>query len=182
MTNKNIYLGMVFLVGLFLLIGNISAFAVSSQYWKEAPVVIYPGETKEIYVVLQNMAGEEDINVRGIIIEGSEIATLIDSSGIYSVAVGTRKNVYIRVAVPEDTTIPSNYSLILSFVAGPAGETQTLGLGSGIEKIIPILIVKEPEKEMELKLSPWLYIILALIVVLIVIITIILKKKKKKEK
>jgi len=180
--NKKIYLGIALLVVALFLIGNISGFAVSSQYWKEAPVILYPGTTTEIYVVLQNMAGEEDITVTGVIIEGSEIATLSDPSNIYTVPVGTRKNVNIRFDVPEDTEIPSNYSIILSFVAGPAGETETLGLGSGIQKTIPVFIVKEPRKPIDLKSSPWLYIILVLIVILIVVITIVLKKKKKKEK
>ena len=127
------------------------------------------------------MGGEGDITVTGTIIEGSEIATLSDASNIYTVPVGARVNVNITFDVPKDTEIPSNYSIILSFVAS-AGEAETLGLGSGIQKIIPVFIVKEPKKQIELKSSPWLYIILALIVILIVVITIVLKKKKKKEK
>lgn len=179
MINKKIYLGIALLIGAFLLIHNVSAFAVSSQYWKEKPVILYPGTTTEIHVVLQNMGGEADITVTGTIIEGSEIATLSDPSNIYTVPVGARVNVNITFNVPEDTEIPSNYSIILSFIAS-AGEAETLGLGSGIQKIIPVFIVKEPRKPIELKSSPWFYIILALIVVLIVIITIVLKRKKKK--
>jgi len=181
MINRKIYLGIVLLIGTLLLINNVSAFAVSSQYWKEKPVILYPGTTTEIHVVLQNMAGEEDITVTGTIIEGSEIAILSDSSNIYTVPVGARVNVNITFDVPEDTEIPSNYSIILSFVAS-AGEAETLGLGSGIQKIIPVFIVKEPKKQIELKSSSWSYIILALIIALVIIIAIILKKKKKKEK
>lgn len=181
MINKKIYLGIALLVGALLLISNVSAFAVSSQYWKENPVILYPGTITEIYIVLQNMAGEEDITVTGVIVEGSEIATLSDLSNIYTVPVGKRVNVNITFDVPEDTEIPSNYSIILSFVT-TAGEAETLGLGSGIEKIIPVLIVKEPRKQIELKSSLWLYIILAGIIALVIIIAIILKRKKKKEK
>ena len=181
MINKKIYLGLALLVGAILLINSVSGFAVSSQYWKEKPVMLYPGTITEIHVALQNAGGEEAITVTGTIIEGSEIATLSDPSNIYTVPVGERVNVNITFDVPEDTEIPSNYSIILSFVAS-AGEAETLGLGSGIQKVIPVFIVKEPIKQIELKSSPWSYIILALIVILIVVITIVLKKKKKKEK
>lgn len=181
MINKKIYLGIALLVGAFLLIHNVSAFAVSSQYWKEKPVILYPGTTTEIHVVLQNMGGEETITVTGTIIEGSEIATLSDSSNIYTVPVGARVNVNITFNVPEDTAIPSNYSIILSFVTS-AGEAETLGLGSAIQKIIPVFIVKEPRKQMELKSSPWLYIILGIIALVIIIISIVLKRKKKKQR
>ena len=78
MKNKKIYLGMALLAGIILLISSASAFAVSSRYWKDSPVVVYPGQTSEIYVVLQNMGGEGDLNVRGIIVEGSEIASLVN--------------------------------------------------------------------------------------------------------
>jgi len=181
MINKKIYLGVALLVGAFLLINNVSGFAVSSQYWKEKPVMLYPGTTTEIYVVLQNMAGEEDITVTGTIIEGSEIATLSDSSNLYTVPIGARVNINITFDVPEDTEIPSNYSIILSFVAS-TGESGTFGIGSSVQKVIPVLIVKEPRKQIELESSPWLYIILALIVILVAVITIVQKRKKKKEK
>ncbi len=179
MINKKIYLGMAFLVIALFLIGNLSAFAVSSQYWREKPVMLYPGTTTEIHVALQNMGGEEAITVTGTIIEGSEIATLSDPSNVYTVPVGTRLNVNITFNVPEDTAIPSNYSIVLSFVTTTGG-AETLGLGSAIQKTIPVFIIKEPRKQIELKSSPWSYIILALIVILIVVITIVLKRKKKK--
>lgn len=180
MKNKNIYLGMVFLVGIILFVHSISAFAVSSQYWEENPVIVYPGQSTEIYVVLQNMAGTEDLTVKGVIIEGSEIAALSEPTATYSVPVGTRKNVYIQINVPEDTTIPSNYSLIMSFVTSVEG--GTLGLGSGVQKTIPLLIVKEPREPFEFKCSPWCYIILVGVVILVVVIILVLKKKKKKRK
>ena len=44
------------ILGVFLISG-VSAFAVSSQYWDDNPVSMNPGETKEITILLQNMAG-----------------------------------------------------------------------------------------------------------------------------
>ena len=180
MKNKKIYFGIAFLLGIFLLINSVSAFAVSSQYWRENPVIVYPGESSDITIDLQNMAGEDTIIATGVIIEGSEIASFSDPSNVYTLPPGTRLPINIHIDIPVDTDIPSNYSLILSFTTSTE-EAEAVGLGSGVQKIIPLIVVKKPKEPVELKSSPWLYIILALIIILIVVITIVLKKRKKKK-
>ena len=46
-TNKLILSGIIF----FSLLINVSAFAVSSQYWEENPLTMTEGETKQIEIL-----------------------------------------------------------------------------------------------------------------------------------
>ena len=176
-TNKKI-IGMfgILIIVLVLVSSNVFAFAVSSKYWKENPLLISPGETKEIKIILQNMAGTEDIKATGVITEGSEIAKITGFQKEYSVPVGGKTEVNIRVRIPADVEIDDSYDIKITFTiitdnAGP------LGLGSSVEKSIPVLIIKESEKE---GINLWIYAIgLVVLIILIIIIIKIIKKRKK---
>ena len=95
------YLEVGILVGMLILIsGSVSAFAVSSAYWKENPIIIYPGETKDIQVILQNMAGTGDISAKGAIFSGFEIAHITDAEDVYLVPLGGKTPVNIQISIP----------------------------------------------------------------------------------
>ncbi len=178
--NKTIYqrIGILFGVSI-LLINGIFAFAVTSLYWEEYPVTINPGEIKDIKIVLQNAAGAEDITVKGVIIKGSEIAQLIDESDIYTVPIGEKIDVNIRISVPKDVEINDRYDLELSFTTVTSEEAGTFVFGSAIDKIIPVVITKKIRTQQE-KAMFWVYIIAGLIalVILVIIILRIMKKRK----
>ncbi len=179
MINKNIYTKIGISLGIFiLLIANVLAFGVGSQYWEEYPFTISPGETKDIYVTLQNMAGAEDISATGTITKGSEIAWITDADKTYLVPTGGEKvKVNIRVSVPEDAQIGDINELITSFTIKEAG-AGPLGIGSNVEREIPIVITETPKKEAAI--PAWIIYLIAGIILLILIIVIIILRKKKK--
>jgi acyl-CoA synthetase (NDP forming) len=179
--NKKRYLSIFLLIGIILLINTASAFAVSSQYWKENPIKIHPGQTQEVYVVLQNSGGDAPLTVKAEIIQGGEIANISDESNVYEVGIGQRVNVNLILSVPEDAEISSDYQLILNFVASTKEGDQTMGLESAIQKELPVIIVQEP-KEVPKISGKWVYYLVAGIIILIIIIPIILRKKKKKKR
>ena len=157
--NKTIGIFGILIVALVLVSGNLFAFAVSSAYWKENPLLISPGETKDVTIVLQNMAGTENIKATGVITEGSEIAEITGLKKEYSVPVGGKTNVNIRVSIPTDVAVDDTYNLIITFSIITDNEGP-LGVGSSVEKIIPVLVVKEPEPEKPAKegISLWIYL------------------------
>ncbi|MFA4952885.1 MAG: hypothetical protein WC584_01540 [Candidatus Pacearchaeota archaeon] len=180
--NKKPKIGIAILIGIVLFINSVFAFAVSSAYWQDNPLKIMPGETKEIKIVLQNMAGTENITLKGKISEGDDIAKIIDSNDIYEIPLGTKKEINIKVTIPEDYKVGENYTIKASFTTVTMGG-GSFGFGSSIDKTIPILIVNskgEFKKEI-FGMAPAVFysiiIILALLIVLIIIFLIIRRRK-----
>ena len=169
MKNKKIYTGIVGLVVLITLVSNISAFAVSSQYWEENPLIVLPGETKDFKIVLQNMAGEEDVIAELEILGDSSIIEILDESNIYSVPVGQRVDVNLRASVPEEQEKGSEFEIILSVRTISQEDAQTLGFGSGIERKIPVLTEEQNKKET----SKIIYYIIGSVVLALIIAVII---------
>ena len=177
-TNKKIYLSSVFLLIGILMMGSVFAFAVSSKYWEENPLTINPGETQKAFIILQNMAGTEIINARVSILSGSEIATMDEPNRIYEIPVGEKVQVNFTVSVPLESQIGGSYSIILDISTVNAEGGGPMTFGTGMQKIIPVLITEEPKE----KTSPGVYyLIVGILLLLAVIVFIILKKNKKKK-
>ncbi len=177
--NKEIHLIITFLLLGILLIGTISAFAVSSKYWEENPLKINPGETQKAFIVLQNMAGTETVNARVTILQGSEIATMDEPGKIYEIFLGEKVQVNFTVTVPLESQIGGNYSIIFDISTVNAQGAGTMGIGTGAQKTIPVVITEKPKEP----LSAWVYyLIVGIIVLAILIIAIILRRKKQPRK
>ena len=164
-------LGIAILLISMLSIPNALAFAVSTAYWEGSPLKIMAGETKDIQVVLQNMAGGENITVKAKISEGEDIAKISDASDIYEIPLGTKKEVNIQIKVPENYKIGGKDSIKLSFTTITTGTGGGFGFGSSIDKTIPILIVN---KKGEAKEPTNLWLVVLIIGILIVVIGIII--------
>ena len=95
-------IGMTTIILIILSISFISAFGVSSSYWKGNPLLIAPGDTKTISLRLQNMVEDgEDITVRAILTDGFEIASTEEKD--YLVRAGTKDTeVPIKISIPSD--------------------------------------------------------------------------------
>ncbi len=170
------YLEIGILVGILIFVsGSVSAFAVSSAYWKGNPITIYPGETQNIQVILQNMAGTEDIRAKGVILEGSEIAQITDAENIYFVPLGGKTAVNIRVSIPEDAEVEDEYNLRVSFTTITSEATGPIGFSSGVERTFPVIVVKEPRPET----APWIiYLAVGILVALMIVVFVSRKKRK----
>lgn len=170
MKTKNLIASLVLLIGI-LSLNLVSPFAVSSRYWEDNPLIASPGESVEFFVVLQNIAGEGgDMTVEGSITEGSDIATFKDSSPIYSVPFGQKVNVYLEAEIPREASNGEILNVVVSFRTISGDSSQALGLGSGIERTIPIKIVSSEKSNM------WIWILGLAIVV--VVITLLIARKR----
>ena len=181
--------GIVWIITAILLLESISAFAVSSEFWEQNPLNMYPGETKEVPVILQNLAGTEDASAKGLILEGSEIAEFLDDSDLM-IPLGQKKTVIVKITIPEEVAIGTNYNLKLSFSTTAGGQEGSVGFANNIERNIPIIVIEKTAEQIQqeegitgktiFETGPVPYVILILVVVLIAVIVIFIKKKKQK--
>jgi hypothetical protein len=143
-------LGTIF--GIVLLVNFVSGFAVSSSYY--AGLQLYPGEERDLYLTLQNMAGNENLTAMATIGEGQEIAKFVDVSNTYFIPLGTVKRVNIKISIPKSAEIGSTYGLDLSFKTVKESKPGEFGLSSGIGKKINIVIVEKPKSAEEVLETP----------------------------
>jgi hypothetical protein len=142
--------GIIF--GIALLASLVSGFAVSSSYY--AGLQLYPGEERDLYLTLQNMAGNENLTAMATIDEGQEIAKFIDASNTYFILLGTHKKVNIHVKIPESAEIGSKYNLTLSFKTIKESKPGEFGFSSGVGERINVLIVEKPKLVEEVQETP----------------------------
>jgi hypothetical protein len=193
MRYKRLGLGLEFLVIILLISQLVNAFAVTTFYWDEKPLTMYPGQTKDAYVLLQNTIGDEDIKLEGEITSGSEIATLLEPNRQYLVPVGKKDvKVDVRITVPEDVPLQSRYYIGISFKQIVEKEGKMVQMTGALGTKIPVEIVSvsevpaEKEKPEIIKEGKTRAIISLLILAIVVIALIIYitsrKKNPKKEK
>ena len=89
----------------FLLAAHfVSAFGVTSFYYEGRPLVMMPGESRNISLILQNMVGNDDMKATAEITEGREIAVILDGldgEAEYLVPLGVKDvQVNIKVRMP----------------------------------------------------------------------------------
>jgi len=180
MKNKTLYTKAGIVLGLLVLLSaNVLAFAVSSAYEPGIKSLeINPGETKDIVVILQNMAPpEQDLIAKVTMTQGGEIATLLDEDATYSVPFGEKANVEIRVTIPKKVDIGTSYDIELSIVTS-TGEEGGFGFSGGNEKTIPVIITKKEGTG----INSWIYLVILVLIILIVVIFKNIDKKKGKKK
>lgn len=166
--------------GLFILmIGLVSSFAVGSKYWEENPLVINPGETVDFFVVLQNVAGEGgDVNVQGTLTEGGDIAKFTGDSQEYFVPFGEKRNVNLSITILDNMSVGEIRDVVISFKIISGEGSDALGLGSSIERTIPIKIVQETVSEgiFDDKSNVWIF----LFIIIVLAVTFWVYKKRYK--
>ena len=178
--NKKLVFG-IGILSVILLLSYVSAFAVSSTYWSGNPLKISPGESTEITITLQNMAGSENITVRVSISEGSEIAEIINLSDKYSIPLGEMKSIPIKITIPEDAKIGNSYNVKLSVTTIEAAAPGAFAFGSSIEQNIPVQIIsneKPTTVEKKETPTPWIVYLLVGIIILIIIILLLRRRRK----
>jgi len=188
LVNKNKNLGVfvsVIILGVMMMgsfVSFVGAFGVASHNSFE----ISPGQTKEALFIIQNVIGGDDIVVDVIFLEGSEIATLVDSDLRYNVPAGGQVNVPVRVTISADASVGTEYRVSALFKQIQVSEEGVEGAQviGNIEKSFPVIVIEEsllvvePEEVEEAGGGNfWLWAIG--IIILIIIIWLVLKKKKK---
>jgi hypothetical protein len=171
---------LILLMLVALSIPLVAAFGVVTPYWKENPLVMQPGEAKDVQFNLQNMIGSTDYNIRVNLMNNSGIAIISDSSTDYLVRAKSA-DVYVnmKIKIPANATIGTIYPITLSFATISSGEGG-VSLGTSIEKSFEVIVGQKIEKP-GIPIYVWIIAAIAAIAV-IIIITLLIKSKKKKRK
>ena len=139
------------LMVLVILLPMASAFGVSSPYWTDNPIVMEPGETREVTLSLQNMLGGEDLTLQAEL--SSDIARIADSDLLYEVGFGERHvPVSVVISVPESASIGSGYDVLVTFKEVKESEGSFVGLSAAVATRIPVQVGEEPSPEIEIQL------------------------------
>ena len=169
-----------------LLTNFVSAFGVSSSFWKGNPLRIAPGETIDIDLRLQNMVGTGDTIVRASLGEGAGIATIEEKD--YLVKSGTKDTkVPIRITIPEDAIIGQTHQVTIDFSTVTKASAGTLTIGTAIGTTFDVEIVAEspmtlPTKPESTTTFPMWLLTLTIVAIMLIIIMIIVKAKRKTKK
>jgi len=144
---KNIIIGIGIMVAL-LMVPFVSAFGVSTPHWDGNPLGIRPGDTTDLVLTLQNMVGNEDMTLRAVLVEGSEIAQIVDSNTDYFVPYGSKDvEVHLKVSIPANAQLGDDYGIGVSFTQVASAEDGRMVQVSGsVQTYVPVL-VQEPRKE-----------------------------------
>ena len=138
--------GVMILSFLLLIIPIVNGFGITSMYWDTNPLVLEPGQTIDVFLLLQNMVGDSDITLRAEMVEGSDIAKIIDSNLDYLVPFGSKDvRVNIRITIPEDIPLDNEQIVTVSFKNIVPNEARVMQLTSAITKSIPVKIVGSGE-------------------------------------
>ena len=174
--NKKICMTTIILI--ILSISFISAFGVSTSYWKGNPLQIAPGDTKTISLRLQNIGTEDDITVRAILTGGSEIASTEEKD--YLVKNGTKDTaVPVKISIPLDTEIGTEYRVTVSFKTVTPGGTGGVVLGTAIDTSFDVLVAEvEVGKAEKGNVNFTIGMVILLAIIIFILISAFKKKKK----
>jgi hypothetical protein len=187
--NKKISLSIGILIIGILIMNSVLAFAVSSKYWENNPLVISPGETQKAFIVLQNMAGSETVRARVTVLEGIEIATLDNPDMIYEIPVGQRVDVNFTVTIPAESmtgnavspiSAGGTYNVIFDVTTVNTQEAGAFGFGAGMQKVIPISVILPVTENKNLPPGMYYLIVGVLVLIIGVVGALIVRNKKKK--
>lgn len=149
---------------------SVNALGVSTLFYIDHPLEIYPGQITDFEIIISNEDLKE-INVRGNITQGSDIAIIIDKKEIYMIPPITKKYpIKISVKVPTNYTIGKEHILKISFEQiNKVTDEKMIDMGIGITRDIPIKIIKKQN-------SIPLYLLVILSISVFMIVTIIINK------
>jgi len=154
------------ILGIILLVSFVSAFGVSSPYWTDNPLKMYPGQSITVDLNLQNKAGAtEDVTASVALIEGTEIASLDD--GEYEIKAGEDINVPLKVKISKETQVGTTYKIQVEVKTVTPGEGGGVVMGTGMNTEFDVEVIEKPAGVKE-GLSVLAYIIIAIIIILVI--------------
>jgi hypothetical protein len=184
MKNKKIT-GLAFLLFGIMLVSTINAFSFGTPYTIGDPIHMYPGETKQITLSLQNSDAESGILAKLELSQSKEIAKLDKES--YTIGYKLEVNPIITVSVPANAQIGDNYAIIMRATQENAGGGEMISMGSQITRGLGVLVVEKPVVPVE-QPAPveeggygWTITIIVVIVIIAVaiVIYVVFKRSRK---
>jgi len=172
----------------FLLI-SVSAVGVTSFYWTgtpadEKPLYLNPGASSEIYFELQNMVGDSPVSMRAAVIEGKNVAELIDGDKVYEVPAGTKDvRVPVKVTMPLDAKQGDRFRVGLSFATVSRDASGGFSFGSAFEKYFDVVVPSPKPVEASAGSDStgdrlrFIYLLLIGIVIIVVVVIVVYKRR-----
>ena len=179
--------------GMFLIamlsLSYVNSFGIAVSYWDDNPLRLEPGDSADVSFRLQNTAGEdEDIMLKAELVEGGEIAMIIDDSTEYFVPARSENvRTNIRISIPENIPLGTRYKVAVAYTKIVEDEGKMVQIAAKIVQNIPVVVgeetvlAEEPQLAQEKEISN-VQIILGVIVILVIIVILYFLSKKKKKK
>lgn len=173
-------LGSLLILG-FLIISFcflVSGLGFSNIYYETNPLVIAPGETKNIQLTLSSITPAK---AKVSITEGGEIATITDETGEYDVSNSAAVN--IRVSIPDNAPEGTQYKvdLIARDVTPTAGGSVVFAgeTGAAVYVLVqtPVITASETPQEEGIG-TGWIILAVIAVIILIIVIYYIIKKRR----
>jgi len=170
---------LIWITFLIVITQTITAFGVSAPFWPEHDLEMVPGDSRIVELNLQNMVGDEDVEVRAELVLGNEIAKLKKNS--FTVKSKTYDTMAeLEITIPPETPLGERISVKVEFRTIPAGGEGMVSMGTGMNVGFDVVTANVPMSPKDGSKFPWtITIIVTLILVTIVISLIILKRKQK---
>ena len=182
MANNNIKTAILILVILFSM-HSILALGVSSPYWKDNPLSMYPGQIKEVAFTLTNKPDAETAVAFVSMDDDAGIAE-ITSGTEYNVAPGsTNSKIMLKISVPDTATIGDTYNVKFSVTSEPPKGQGPVQLTMGYNVEFPVKVVEQSQasneqfNESQSKEVSWVIWGIIILVILIVVSFLIKKKR-----
>ena len=137
------------LFGLILIsLSVVNAFGVATPYWDENPLKLAPGESMDVKLNLQNMAGKAgDATLRAKMINsGGGIASLTDSNLDYFVPFGSDDVIVnVKVFVPASVVKGGTREVVISFTQISNEKGGMVSVSGGFTTKFPVFVVTPEE-------------------------------------
>jgi hypothetical protein len=185
MDNRNLILGALAFMILLVSASGVLAWGISSPYSDKFPLELEVGESREVSFVLVNGDGEGGTADVVVNLEAGTNIAEITSGERYSVSIGERKAIMLRVSIPERASVGDDYRVEFSVVGAPEDEGGNIEFGVKYGVDFPVKVVEEsiiPEEALVLEETTEessSIIVWVLVVVVIIIILFVLFRKRK---
>ena len=154
-----------------------AGFAILPRYTNDHPLILAPGEEIVFPIRLVNGLNDRDIKVKAALLEGEEIASFVDDNLEYTLPKPEKVPVNVRVRVPRDAAMGSEYTLIFQFIdITPTEGAETVPLSVSSEVSFKVLVQEPVEKE-GMWMGWWIVIIGVLIILIGIVVYFILRNR-----
>jgi len=164
-----------------------AGFGVSSEYHKANPLYIAAGETEITIIKIYNTLSDSPSKVEVSVIEGEEIARILNPQGIYEISAGEYRDIELQISIPDEGTNVKNVGLLFRAVPDGSGEGNVQFSPNFINSFEVITgslpgIEPKPEKSGEgIFLSIFYSLLVLMILVMVLIIVVYVRNRNQYE-
>ena len=162
-----------------MLVSSVNSFGYSSSYNADNPLIVHPGETKNVQIGLIVNPDEGELVLKAEMLDNAGIAELSDKSLEYEVSQKKEAVVNIILKIPENASLGREYSIRMRFSdITPSEGGGTVGFKGGMIVTLNPRIAEKPAEPLEGVAIIWISLGIAAIIILIVVIYFIIKRRK----